>query len=63
MWHGQKKREFEKGGFEDIPVQERCLNPEHQPPMHLYIPAGKRYRHVCPGCGKVTVMQPLNIHW
>jgi len=46
-----------KGGFEDIPAQERCLNREHEPPSHMVIPAGKQYRHVCPGCGKVAVMR------
>lgn len=46
------------GGFEDIPVQERCLNQEHEPPTLLYIPPGKQYRHTCPGCGRVTILRP-----
>jgi len=40
-------------GFFDLePV---CNHPEHAIPTHLHIPAGKSYRHVCPGCGKETV--------
>lgn len=50
-------REPKKGGFEDIPIQERCLNPQHNPPSHLCIPAGKQYRHVCPGCDVEVVMR------
>jgi len=50
-----------KSGFEDIPVQEQCRHPEHNPPTHLYIPPGKRYRHVCPGCGQERVIQPPQI--
>lgn len=53
-----KKKNDRKGGFEDIPVQERCLNPSHQPPSHMVIPAGKQYRHICPGCGFEIVMRP-----
>lgn len=49
--------------FEDIPVQERCSHPEHNPPMHIVIPPGKRMRHVCPACGKETVVEPLQITW
>lgn len=44
-------------GFFDLPLNERCMNPGHNFPTHLYIPAGKGYRHVCPGCGHVTVVR------
>lgn len=47
-----------KSGFEDIPIQERCLNAEHNPPSHMVIPSGKQYRHVCPGCGYEIVLRP-----
>lgn len=40
-----------KGGFEDVPVQHLCRDAEHSPPTMIVIPAGKRYRHVCPTCG------------
>lgn len=52
------KKKIKKSGFEDIPAQERCINLEHEPPMFLYIPPGKQYRHVCPGCGKERVLRP-----
>ncbi len=48
----------DKGGFEPIPGHvEPCHSMEHEPPMMLYIPPGQQYRHVCPGCGQVTVMR------
>lgn len=53
IWEKNKPDEKESG-FYDIPPQETCVHPEHDPPMHLYIPAGKGYRHVCPSCGKVV---------
>ena len=34
-----------------------CTDPEHNPPMHITIPAGKMMRHTCPSCGKVTVLR------
>ena len=50
-----------RGSMEDDPdyeqwSKERCVHPDHEPPMHLVIPAGKRYRHVCPGCGREWVI-------
>lgn len=44
--------EKEKSHFEDIEVERICTDPEHEPPMHLLIPAGKKYVHVCPTCGR-----------
>lgn len=40
-----------------------CLNPEHNPPTHLYIPPGQTYEHICPGCGKKTTMHGSPIIW
>jgi hypothetical protein len=38
-----------------------CINPEHYPPMHLWIPPGTTYRHKCPGCGKETaIVMPVH---
>lgn len=34
-----------------------CNDPEHWPPTHLYIPAGYRYRHVCPKCGTERLIE------
>lgn len=31
-----------------------CRNPEHQPPGMVCVPNGMRYRHVCPGCERVS---------
>ncbi len=54
---------FDKSGFEDDPTFVKpCLNPSHEPPNMLYIEPGKQYRHVCQGCGKVTILRPPNIH-
>ena len=55
--------EQRKSGFEDIPVQERCMHPQHDPPMHMVIPQGKRYRHICPGCGRELLIQPPQIRF
>jgi len=43
-------------GFFDVPVTYFCRNPEHNAPMHICIPQGKGYRHVCPGCGSVQTI-------
>lgn len=41
------------GGFYNLPQNKiYCKHPEHNPPMFLYIPQGKGYKHVCPCCGK-----------
>lgn len=55
---GEMPEKNKKSGFFDLPDHKRCRHPEHQPPSHMVIPPGKGYRHVCPGCGKVTVIIP-----
>jgi hypothetical protein len=50
-----------KSGFENDDQEKICLHPQHEPPMHLYIPHGKRYRHVCPGCGRELVIRGSGI--
>jgi len=51
-----------QSGFEDmVEANKLCIHPEHNPPMHLCIPYGKQYRHVCPDCGKETVMKSPQI--
>ena len=57
-----------QSGFEDdnLPEDSRyaiCNHPGHQPPQHLYVPPGKKYRHVCPGCGKVTYLRSLEVRY
>ena len=49
----------EQSGFFDLPLQETCNHPEHEFPKFLYIPFGKGYIHICPGCGNKIVVKNL----
>jgi len=51
-----------RSGIEDDDKPEPCRHPEHNPPTHLYIPAGKRYRHICPGCGQEAIISSTFTH-
>lgn len=42
----------------DLPLDKTCIHPEHEPPSGLYIPPGKGYSHVCPGCKAVKNLIP-----
>lgn len=53
--------ESNKSGYFDLPKQQICNHPEHNPPTHLYIPPGKGYKHICPGCGKEKTIIPIQI--
>lgn len=44
-------------GFEDDAVLDGCRHAQHNPPEHMVIPSGKRYRHVCPGCGNTILIR------
>lgn len=49
-------------GFEDDPgYLAPCNHRQHIPPMHIVVPLGKRYRHVCPGCGKTALLYPSQV--
>jgi hypothetical protein len=49
----------DREGFFDVYPTHWCIHPSHQFPSGLYIPPGKKYRHVCPGCGSTqTVIAP-----
>ncbi|ARP89779.1 hypothetical protein CAL14_05340 [Bordetella genomosp. 9] len=50
-----------KSGFFDLPRQEFCTHQEHNAPNGIYVPPGKGYRHVCPGCGREQVIIPTQI--
>lgn len=51
-----------KSGFFDLPDHDKkCNHPEHEPPSHICIPTGKGYRHICPSCGKETILIPPQI--
>lgn len=60
--------ENKKSGFEDVDHpdnpswvkqldEKRCRDPEHHAPGMLLVPAGKRYRHVCPTCGHIEYLE------
>lgn len=34
-----------------------CSHPEHRPPSHIVIPAGKKMVHTCPACGATQVIR------
>lgn len=48
-------------GFFDLDKKLSCTHPEHNPPMFLYIPSGKGYKHICPNCKKVAILVGNNI--
>lgn len=50
-----------KSRFVDIEKIDRCRHPSHNPPSHLHIPFGKKYIHVCDGCGQETILMPPQI--
>ena len=58
MKNSEDKRE---SGFEDDPRGVLCRHPEHAPPGHMVIPPGEIYRHVCPACGRESVLRPPQV--
>ncbi len=52
-----------ESGMEDDPnfKEDACRHHDHKPPGHLVVLPGKRYRHVCPGCGEESIITPPNI--
>lgn len=52
-----KPNPHEKSHFEDEDPQQICRHREHNPPSHMVIPHGKRYVHICPGCGFRCVLR------
>lgn len=53
--------EEERSHFEDLETAPKCNHPEHEPPTHLYIPRGKKYIHICPGCRRRIELIPPQI--
>jgi hypothetical protein len=43
--------------------QKPCLSPSHNPPTHLYIPAGEVYRHYCKSCGAEFIIRSSQPVW
>ena len=62
-WNGHFPDKSGKSGFCDLPDWETCTHPSHEVPGHMVIPEGKGYRHVCPGCGKVTILRGSGVRW
>ncbi len=57
-WAFDKRK---RGGFEPVERIRGCRSMDHNPPSHLYIPAGQQYRHICSGCGRETVLQSPDV--
>lgn len=49
--------------FEDLPREENCRHPEHEPSNMIVIPPGKKMVHVCPACGKRTEVIPNQVRF
>ena len=58
----QKKSELvrksNKGGFfkKSEPIKP-CSHPEHRPTNYISIPPDHYYKHICPECGKVEIIE------
>ena len=50
-----------QSGFFDLEEKKYCNHPNHNPPSYIHIPQGKGYRHICPQCGNVIEITPLQI--
>jgi DNA repair exonuclease SbcCD ATPase subunit len=53
----------DKDGFFDLEKSNQCTHRSHRPPMHLHIPQGKGYKHICPNCGAQTILIPPQISY
>ena len=58
------KSKDNESGFEDYPAfpwqesRTQCPDSRHDPPGMMVVPDGKRYKHTCPTCGKVSYIYP-----
>lgn len=52
----QRPRLGNSTGYFDLKDVEYCDHIRHNPPTFIHIPAGKGYRHFCPGCGRTVVL-------
>ncbi len=57
----ESENQEKPGGFFDLPKIQICNHKSHNPPSHLYIPPGKGYTHICPGCGKRSILIPPQV--
>jgi predicted RNA-binding Zn-ribbon protein involved in translation (DUF1610 family) len=58
---GEIVKPQKQGGFFDLPKVQTCKSNEHNPPTHIHIPQGKGFKHICPACGKETIIIPPQI--
>ena len=65
VWRDNKwdDEQVKKSGYEDEDPKDTCTHPGHNPPGHLYVPPGRRYRHVCIGCGREIVVRSNGCMW
>lgn len=54
-----------RGGFEPATPRGEppCSHPQHRPPMHLWVPPGTQYRHICPACGFEAVLRHSGVRF
>lgn len=52
-----KADQEKQSGFFDLDKNTICTNQQHDPPNHLLVPAGKGYKHICPGCGDIKIIK------
>lgn len=57
-----KESGFEDWSPLDFGGDRLCYDENHNPPMHLVVPEGKRYRHVCPTCKQIKYLYPKIIY-
>jgi hypothetical protein len=56
----KKYKDLEKS----IITGKKCIDPEHDFPMFLWIPEGHSHTHVCPSCGNSqTVHNPIKYEY
>lgn len=48
-----KISDVENSSWNNIP----CMDPQHNLPMHIYIPPGQYLTHTCPSCGQTMTIQ------
>lgn len=51
----------QKPGFFDLKELQQCFDPSHNPPSHIYIPAGQGYRHICPTCKSTVTLRGSDV--
>lgn len=52
-----------RGGLKRIgEAKQPCISPEHNPPMHIVLPAGI-YEYTCPSCGEKQTFEVQEVVW